>query len=72
MGRQGEKNQACPAVQHPTTKGKWTFIGDLNQGTLRFSQFMDAPAQFSHNEGLYLGMCDVTDVLEENSTKKKL
>lgn len=28
IGRQGEKNQTCPAVQHHTTKGKWTFIDD--------------------------------------------
>lgn len=26
IGRQGEKNQACPAVQHHTTKGKSTLL----------------------------------------------
>lgn len=27
---------------------------------------MDAPAQFSHKEGLYLGLCNEADVIEEN------
>ncbi|KAK2879059.1 hypothetical protein Q8A67_019850 [Cirrhinus molitorella] len=35
MGRQGEKNQACPAVQHHTTKGKWIFIGGFDTKALQ-------------------------------------